>query len=101
MFPGKMCFSTMVASQIPTKKKKKKKLDEDKPFHEEKSKKSHVSCTNGFDGEKYIAEIRRYTIRHFSKIGYIQEMAVKVKKGSKFQTFKHLKHQGLLNSLSI
>ena len=61
-------------------------------FHEKKSKKSHVSSknvfqyhgglsnskkkkynymkTNGFDGEKYIAEIRRYTIRDISvKLG--------------------------------
>ena len=121
LFPAEMCFSTMVASQIRTKKKR---LDEDKPFHEERSKKSHVSCknvfqyhgglpnsnnkiknkksymtTNGFDGENYIAEMEIYSQRHFSKIGYLQERAVKVRKGSKFQTLKHLKHQGLLNGL--
>ena len=55
--------------------------------------------TNGFDGENYIAEMEIYSQRHFSKIGYLQERAVKVRKGSKFQTLKHLKHQGLLNGL--
>jgi hypothetical protein len=85
------------------KKKKKKKLDEDKPFHEEKSKKSHVSCknvfqyhgglpnsnnkiknkksymtTNGFDGENYIAEIRRYIVRDISvKLGTFKKGLLK------------------------
>ena len=89
----------MEASQIRTKKK----LDEDKPFHEEKSKKSHVSCknvfqyhgglpnsnnkiknkksymtTNGFDGENYIAKIRRYTVRDISiKLGTFKKGPLK------------------------
>ena len=121
LFPAEMCFNTMVASQIRTKKK----LDEDKPFHEEKSKKSHVSCKNVFQyhgglpnsnnkiknkkklyddkwviwRELYSRNNEIYSQRHFSKIGYLQERAVKVRKGSKFQMFKHLKRQGLLNGL--